>query len=78
MNVVLNPELEAAILTHISGGRYSTAEAVLEDALKALNEKERARQFINQKIDRGISQLDCGQSVDGDQFFERLLNREPG
>ena len=82
MNVVLGPDLEAAVRTHISGGRYSSAEAVIEDALKALAEREKsnetARRSINEKIDRGIAQLDSGQSVDGDEFFQRLLSREPG
>ncbi len=81
MSIVLSADIEVALEARIATGRYASPEAVVEEALKALDERdqanERARRLVSQRVDRGLSQLDAGHSVDGDEFFERLLSREP-
>ena len=76
MNVVLSDELESVVRERIASGRYADAEAVLADALAALDQRDwltdEARTDAQRKIDRGLSQLQAGQSVNGEAFFARL------
>ena len=37
--------------------------------------EEYTSQEIEEKIARGLSQLDCGEGVDGEEFFEKLRAR---
>jgi len=77
VNVVLSDELEAAVRERITSGRYPDAEAVLADALAALDEREafsaQGKAEAQRKIVLGLNQLADGKSLDGDAFFAELL-----
>ncbi|MDJ0789950.1 MAG: type II toxin-antitoxin system ParD family antitoxin [Myxococcota bacterium] len=49
MNITLNPELEQLIQSQLKTGKYKTAEQVLGEALRLLEESNR-REAISQKV----------------------------
>ena len=49
MNITLNPELEQLIQSQLKTGKYTTAEQVLGEALRLLEESNR-REAISQKV----------------------------
>ncbi len=49
MNIILNPELEQLIQSQLKTGKYTTAEQVLGEALRLLEESNR-REAISQKV----------------------------
>jgi Arc/MetJ-type ribon-helix-helix transcriptional regulator len=80
MDVVLDPETEKLVQEELQSGRFKNAAALIGTALKHFLiarefGEEYTRQEIEEKIARGISQLDRGEGVDGDAFFEELRHR---
>jgi antitoxin ParD1/3/4 len=78
MNVSLTPELEKLITQKVRSGRYTSASEVIREALRLLEEQEQLRQkqlaALQEKIDRGLEQLDRGEGIPGDQA-RALLRR---
>ena len=80
MDVKLDPETEKLIQKELESGRFPDAAALVG---KALQHYLIAREFgeeytkkeIDAKIARGLSQLDQGRGIDGEQFFEKLRRR---
>jgi antitoxin ParD1/3/4 len=76
MNVSLTPELERLISRKVKTGRYTSASEVVREALRLLDERDRVRQTqlaaIEQKIDRGLRQLERGEGTPGDQARAQL------
>jgi len=80
MEVALDHETEKLIQAEIDSGRFPDATSLVGAALRhylIAREfgEEYTRQEIEEKIARGISQLDRGEGVDGDEFFEKLRLR---
>ncbi len=80
MDVVLDPETEKLVQEELQSGRFKNPAALIGAALKHFLiarefGEEYTRQEIEEKIARGISQLDRGEGVDGDEFFEKLRLR---
>ena len=67
MSVMLSPRAEAMIEERLAGGRYRDVDEVIEEALLALDERERDDQkrleTLRAKLQIGIDQLDRGESV---------------
>jgi len=87
MTVELSPELEALVKQKVTSGPYHTTQQVLEEALRALDERDRAQatEFdgLCQQVSVGLEQLRRGEGLPGDEVFERLreksrLRRETG
>ena len=77
MNITLRYEQEQFIQAQIKKGRYQTAEQVISEALKVLEEFNRQRDEIRleelrQKIAVGTEQIKKGQVSDGEEVFARL------
>jgi antitoxin ParD1/3/4 len=70
MSVTLAPELADRIREKIAAGRYRTANEVVEEALQALDERERLEQ-LRAKLQVGIDQLDRGEGI---PFTPELLD----
>ena len=82
MNVSLTPELEQLITRKVKTGRYTSASEVIREALRLLEEQDRLRQrqlaAIEQKIDRGLAQLDRGEGIPGEHVrahFHRIRSK---
>lgn len=80
MNVTLKPELEKLIQDEVNAGRASDSNEFLNKAVyhyivaRDLGE-EYSREEIEEKITRGLAQVERGETVDGDEFFEQLRLR---
>jgi antitoxin ParD1/3/4 len=62
MSVTLSPRAEALIQVKLVGGRYRDVDEVIEEALLALDERERL-ETLRAKLQIGIDQLDRGEGV---------------
>ncbi len=80
MNIMLKPEQEQFIQAEIKNGRYETAEQVISEALKLLEEYNRKQDEIRleelrQKIAVGTEQIKNGRMSDGEEVFARLQEK---
>ena len=80
MNVSLTPQLETLVSDRVESGRYNSASEVVREALRLLQERDEVRevqlQGLRSKIAEGLDSLDRGDWVDGEEFFQRLQQRE--
>jgi antitoxin ParD1/3/4 len=78
MNVHLTPELEEIVQSRVKSGRYSSASAVVGDALRLLEEHDSVRgthvNALRARIDDGLAALDRGEGVDGEKFMQGMLD----
>ena len=76
MNVSLTPELQKFIHRKVKSGMYYSASEVVREGLRLLREQDEIRKWrrkaLQEKIERGIAQLERGEGIDGDEFFEQL------
>lgn len=67
MDVHLSSDLEALIGAKVASGRYHSADEVLQDALRLLDERDRLDEAkladLRLEIRRGLDQLDRGESA---------------
>ena len=80
MPIDLTPENQKLIDDAIKSGAYSTPEQFIGRALEVLSledawSRER-RQEIDEKIARGLAQLDRGEGIPGDQARATLQDRK--
>ena len=77
MNVSLTPELENFVLQKVATGRYNSANEVIREALRLLedHDKTRAAQLdeLRAGLDRRTAALDRGEGLDGEAVFARIL-----
>jgi antitoxin ParD1/3/4 len=68
MNVSLTPELEEFVAGKVESGRYNSASEVVREALRLLEEHDRARgaqlAAFNQELGARLASLDRGEYVD--------------
>ena len=62
MTVQLTPEAEALIRQKVESGLYATADEVIEEALRLLDEHDRLRQ-LRAKLDVGWEQIERGETI---------------
>ena len=79
MNVSLTPELERFVQAKVESGRYNSASEVIREALRLLEDHERARAAqlaeFNQELSRRLARLDRGERVDPTEVRSRLERR---
>lgn len=79
MNVSLTPELEQFVQTKVQSGRYNSASEVVREALRLLEDHEKARAAqlaeFNQELGRRLASLDRGESVDPAEVRTRLQRK---
>ncbi len=67
MDVPLTPELMKLLDAKVESGLYGSVKEVLQDALQLLEERDKLREArmaeLKHEIQRGIDQLDRGQSA---------------
>ncbi len=79
MQITVNPAQERFIQERLDTGLYDSANALLEEALALLEERD---QWFNLDIEhlkpaiaQGVAELEAGLGMDGTDFFEDLLRR---
>ena len=79
MNVSLTPELEQFVQSKVENGRYNSASEVVREALRLLEEHEKARTTqldeFNKELGRRLASLDRGENVDPETVRTRLQRR---
>lgn len=79
MNVSLTPELENFVQTKVKSGRYNSASEVVREALRLLEDHEKARaaqlQEFRSELDRRLAFLDRGKGVEGEEAFARIRRK---
>ncbi len=82
MNVSLTPELEQFVQTKVQSGRYNSASEVVREALRLLEDHEKARVAqlaeFNQELGRRLASLDRGERVDSLEVRARLQKKSEG
>ena len=66
---------ERFIDDQVKSGRYASADDVVRDALKGLQDQDRKLADVLQHIDEGRQQAENGQFAD-DDFLDRLIQAE--
>jgi antitoxin ParD1/3/4 len=76
MNVSLTPELDKFVAEKVESGRYTSASEVVREALRLLEEHDRARSAqiaaFNQELGARLASLDRGELVEAGAALERL------
>lgn len=76
MNVSLTPELDKFVASKVESGRYTSASEVVREALRLLEERDRARNAelvaFDRELGARLSALDRGESVNPDDVRRRI------
>jgi antitoxin ParD1/3/4 len=79
VNVSLTPELEDFVQEKVKTGRYNSASEVVREALRLLEDHEKARAVqldeFRAEINRRLASLDRGEGLDGEGVFSRLRQK---
>jgi antitoxin ParD1/3/4 len=79
MNVSLTPELEEFVQARVQSGRYNSASEVVREALRLLEDLEKARLAqlaeFNKELRFRISAIDRGETWNPDAVRGRLQRR---
>ncbi len=79
MNVSLTRELDKFVSAKVASGRYTSASEVVREALRLLEEQDRARAgrlaAFNRELGARLASLDRGERVDPQVAQERLKQR---
>ena len=76
MNVSLTPALDKFVAAKVKSGRYNSASEVVREALRLLEDRDRARASqittLNQKLEARLASLDRGEYVEPKTARARL------
>lgn len=75
MNITLKPEIEQFIQAQLATGRFASADDVISEAFKLLQDKEQRIEELRQKIAVGTEQIAKGQVTDGEVVFARFQEK---
>jgi antitoxin ParD1/3/4 len=79
MNVSLTPELDKFVAGKVESGRYNSASEVVREALRLLEEHDRARNSqlaaFNHELGARLASLDCGEHVKPEAARQRLQQK---
>jgi antitoxin ParD1/3/4 len=75
MYIQIKPELEQFIQAQLASGRFASADDVINEAFKLLQEREQRIEELRQKIALGTEQIAKGQVTDGEVVFARFQEK---
>lgn len=79
MNISLTPEQEQFIQAKLESGKYETADRVIAEAFRLLEERDQHyEKWVEEtlkKIAVGIEQLERGEGIDGQVVIARLREK---
>lgn len=76
MNVKISGDAESFVREEVASGRYDSPQEVVQEGLRLLHEHETLeqqwRERLNGQIEEGLTQLDRGEGIPGEQAFRAL------
>jgi antitoxin ParD1/3/4 len=77
MTIKLNPDLEAYVEQKIREGRFPSAQAAIEDAVRQAKEREEQLESLKREVRLGLDELDRGEGEpwNVDEIKERLYRK---
>lgn len=79
MNISLTRELDEFVANKVASGRYTSASEVVREALRLLEEHDRARtarlEEFNRELQRRLDSADRGDFVTADESFRRIREK---
>ena len=79
MNVSLTPELDSFVAGKVESGRYNSASEVVREALRLLEEHDRARNVqlaaFNQELGARLASLDRGEYAEPQATRQRIAQK---
>ena len=76
MNINLTPELEQLVQGRVKSGRYNSADEVLREALRLLEQRDAVftlrKNKLQEQIEEGWQAAISEEFVDGDEVFDRI------
>ncbi len=79
MNISLTPHLEDLVNKKVASGLYGSASEVIREGLRLLDEQDQLRgarlKELRDKIDKGLEQLDRGETIPGEKVFRALREK---
>lgn len=75
MYIEIKPELEQFIQAQLATGRFTSADDVINEAFKLLQEREQRIEELRQKIAVGTEQIAKGQVTDGEVVFAKFQQK---
>ena len=79
ITISLPPELEKLINEKVQSGEYASANEVISESLRLLEEQEELRRIkheaLRQEIAKGIEQLDRGEGIPAEEVFAEIRER---
>jgi len=75
MNVSLTPELQKFVEDKVATGLYSSASEVVRAGLRILEEDERWRAHMFEKVQEGLRERAEGKMITKDEFLADLKER---
>jgi putative addiction module CopG family antidote len=73
MNVTLTPDAEQYVRTKLASGEFQSADVLINEGLRVLEARERARREIREKIDVGWEQAKAGKVLSPEEVKEALV-----
>lgn len=77
MIISLKPEQEALIQDKLDRKQYETADEIITEALRLLEERDRDRWLadVREKVAEGKAELERGEGLNGEEVFAELLKK---
>ena len=76
MIVTLTPNQATMVRGKVASGKYSSENAVIDEALRLLQQQDQTYQDwvreVNERIEEGLEELRQGKSISGEQAFQEL------
>ena len=76
MSIILPPDVEAIVSSHVSSGEFSSPSEMVAAAVRLLDQRnhERARQEqkLRSMLQEAVDEMDRGEGLDVDEAFDQV------
>jgi len=73
IRVTFGAEHESFVQQRVAAGQFASADDLVEEAIRLMQEWERSIASVRERIQAGIDSLEAGRCGDGETFMDELL-----